>query len=139
MHYRRVLLLATVLTALLASCATYKTIRTGEPTPLTLPEGKDALPITGYTTTDGVYHLFEDGTVREEGDSLVFYSPPVKEKGLEVAKPEKSFKLARADVFSLKQIDGTNMLLTTLLVAGVTVVVLFIGAWGAMSSDESMM
>lgn len=123
---------------LLASCATYKTVRTSGPEAVTAPADPDALKIAGYTTIDGVYHLFE-GTVRVEGDSLAFFKPGAKEKGLELAKPEQSFKLATADVFSVKQVTGTNYVLTTLLVVGMSTLVLFMVAAGAMASDESMM
>jgi hypothetical protein len=85
----------------LVSCTKHVTVLTSEPANLVAPEGLQALPITGYTTSDGVFHEF-NGTVRVNGDSLEFYAPGRDARGLELAKPEKSFKLATGGVTSVK-------------------------------------
>lgn len=136
---RPILPAAVALLALTAvSCATYRTVPTSEPAALTAPAGEGGLRIAGYTTSDGVYHRFE-GTVRVEGDSLEFYAPPTKEKGLVLEKPEQRFVLAGSEVSSVRHISGTNYVLTTLLVAVMAAGVLFMMAASAFSGDESMM
>ncbi len=92
---------ALALLALLASCSRHAVVSTAEPGNLAAPEGMTAFPVAGYTTTDGVFHQF-DGTVRVAGDSLEFYAPGREARGLELAKPEKSFKLALVAVTSVK-------------------------------------
>lgn len=85
----------------LVSCARHATVLTAEPANLAAPEGLQALPISGYTTSDGAFHKF-DGTVRVEGDSLQFYKPGRDARGLELARPEESFRLALAGVTSVR-------------------------------------
>jgi len=132
------LLVAVMLSVLLVSCATYRTVRSTAPVDSTAAPPAEGMKIAGYTTTDGVYHRFE-GTVRAEGDSMAFYSPAKAEKGLELEKPEQSFRLARAEVFSAKNIAGTDIVLTTLLVVVLAAGVMLMLVAGAMSSEESMM
>lgn len=126
------------LLAVLASCSTYRTLATADSQSMTAPPGKEGVRITGYTTTDGVYHRFE-GSVRIDGDSLQFHAPAIEARGLELPKPEKSFRMALTEVTSVNSLAGTNVIGTVLLVAAITGVVFVFAAAGAMSSEESMM
>lgn len=98
---------------LLASCAT--TVRDVPPTASPVAAGKGPIRITGYTTTDGIHHPF-DGTVQVNGDSLVFFAPAKKGKGLETARAETQLRLATTDVASVKYFSA-NILGSVLFVA----------------------
>ena len=122
---------AVVLLMLVMSCTSAHDVPVSQVTKPVVPAGHDPVRITGYTTRDGAFHRFE-GTVRADGDSLEFFAPAQKGKGLAVARPETQLRLAADDVDSVKYFSA-NILGSVLFAAFVVVVGTFVYYYGGFS------